>query len=95
MTSRIYYSEEAEQTMKRQRLIDALMFTGLGIGIGSVVALLIAPNNGEKTRDIIADTLDEGFQRGRQATEDALGQLENEVPNLRERVTQLVGKTLH
>jgi gas vesicle protein len=92
MASRIYYSEEAEQMMGRRRLIDALMFMGLGIGIGSTVALLLAPNNGEQTREFIANTLEEGFQRGREATDDALGQLEQEVPNLRERVNELVGK---
>lgn len=90
--NRIYYSEEAEQKMKRQRLIDALMFTGLGIGIGSAVSLLLAPNSGETTREIIAGTLEEGFQRGREATDDALNQLEQEVPNLRERVNELVSK---
>ena len=63
--SRIYYSEEAEKIMKRQRLVDALMFTGLGVGIGSAVALLMAPKDGEKTRELIANTLEEGFQRGR------------------------------
>lgn len=92
MTNRIYYSEEAEKTMKRQRLVDALMFTSLGIGIGSSVALLLAPNDGETTREIIANALEEGFQRGHETTDEALSQLEQEVPNLRERVTELVGR---
>ena len=92
MSSRIYYSEKAERTMKRQRFIDALMFTGLGIGIGSAVGLLLAPNGGEKTREFITNTLEEGFQRGRESTDQALSQLEQEVPNLRERVNDLVGK---
>jgi gas vesicle protein len=69
-----------------------LMFTGLGIGIGSAVSLLLAPNSGEATREIITSTLEEGFQRGREATDEALNQLEQEVPNLRERVNELVGK---
>lgn len=92
MTSRIYYSEEAEDRMKRRRLIDALLFAGLGIGIGSAVALLMAPHEGEKTRELIANALEEGFQKGRDATDDALGQLEQEVPHLRDRVADLVGK---
>jgi gas vesicle protein len=90
--SRIYYSEEAEKTMKRQRFMDALMFMGLGIWIGSAVALLMAPNEGEKTRELIANALEEGFQRGRHTTDEALSQLEQDVPNLRERVNGLVGK---
>lgn len=92
MSSRIYYSEEAEHQMKRQRLVDALMFTGLGIGIGSAIALLLAPNSGETTRELIANTLEEGFQRGRESTDEALSQLEHEVPNLRQRVNDLINK---
>jgi gas vesicle protein len=90
--SRIYSSEEAEKTMKHQRFVHALIFTGLGIGIGSAVALLLAPNDGEKTRELIANTLEGGFQRGRETTDQALSQREQEAPNLRERVTELVGK---
>jgi gas vesicle protein len=89
---RIYYSEEAEKAMQRQRLVDALLFTGLGIGIGSAMALLLAPNSGETTRGIITDALEEGFKRGRETTDEALGQLEQEVPNLRQRVNDLVGR---
>jgi hypothetical protein len=92
MTNRIYYSEKAEKTMKRQHFVDALMFTGLGIGIGSAVALLLAPNEGEKTREFITNTVEEGFQRSRETTDQALSQLEQEVPNLRGRVNDLVGK---
>jgi gas vesicle protein len=92
MSNRIYYSEEAEKTMRRQRVVNALIFTGLGIGIGSVVMLFLAPNDGEKTREFIANTLEEGFQRGRESTDEALSQLEQEVPNLRERVNNLVDK---
>jgi gas vesicle protein len=92
MANRIYYSEEAETRMKRQRLVSALLFTGLGIGIGSAVALLLAPNDGETTRELIADTLEEGFQRGRESTDEALRQLEQDVPDLRARVSELVGK---
>ncbi len=92
MSTRIYYSEEAETMMKRQRLVDIFIFTGLGIGIGSVIALLMAPNNGEKNRQVIASTLEEGFQRGRETTDEALSQLEQEIPNLRARVNELVSK---
>ncbi len=92
MSSRIYYSEEAEQKMKRQRLVNALTFAGVGIGIGSAVALLLAPHSGETTRDLIASTLEEGIQRGRESTDQALNQLEQDIPNLRERVNELISK---
>lgn len=92
MASRIYYSDEAEKTMKRQRMVDALLFTGVGIGIGSAIGLLFAPDSGEDTRNMIAETLEEGYRQGREATDDALSQLEVEVPNLRERVNGLISK---
>ena len=92
MANRIYYSEEAEKTMRRRGVVNALIFTGLGIGIGSAVALLLAPNEGEKNREFIANALQEGFQRGRETTDEALSQLEREIPNLRERVNDLVVK---
>jgi len=78
--SRIYYSEEAEQKMKRQRTLSALMFTALGIGIGSAVALLLAPNDGESTREMVTNTLENSVQRGRENTNDVLSRLQEEIP---------------
>ena len=92
MSDRIYYSKETERAMKRQRLVNALTFVGLGIGLGALFALLFAPDDGEKTRGMIADALEDGYQRGREATVEALSQLDVEIPNLREKVDGMLDK---
>jgi gas vesicle protein len=90
MPDRIYYSEEARRLMERRQLMGVLAAFSLGLIIGSALALLFAPQEGEKTRQIMRDTLEEGFERGRRATDDALSQLEDEIPNLRARVEETV-----
>jgi len=90
MPDRIYYSEEARRLMERRQLMGVLAAFSLGLIIGSALALLFAPQEGEKTRQIMRDTLEEGFERGRRATDDALSQLEDEIPNLRSKVEETV-----
>jgi gas vesicle protein len=90
MPDRIYYSEEARRLMERRQLTGVLAAFSLGLIIGSALALLFAPQEGEKTRQIMRDTLEEGFERGRRATDDALSQLEDEIPNLRAKVEETV-----
>lgn len=92
MSNRVYYTAEAEDLMKRRSLFTALAMLAVGLGIGALVAMLLAPGDGEKTRRVLADALEEGYRRGRQATDDALGQLERDIPNLRKRVDSLLSK---
>lgn len=55
MTDRIYYSREAEQRAQRDSLLLALMVLAFGLGIGVVLALLLAPRSGDEMRRAIAD----------------------------------------
>lgn len=89
-TNRVYYSKEAEDMARRDRIIRSLTFMLLGLGVGAAIAVLFAPDEGDKTREMITDALEEGFSRGRKATTDALKQLEHEYPNLRERVDGVI-----
>jgi gas vesicle protein len=92
---RIYYSQEAERIAKRQRLLTIVLFMALGLGLGAAIALLFAPDEGEKTRRLIAEAAQDGFRRGREATADALRQLEPEFPDLRKRVDELISSVRH
>jgi len=92
MSNRVYYTAEAEDLMKRRSLFTALAMLAVGLGIGALVAMLLAPEEGEKFRRAIADAVEEGYRRGRHATDEALGQLEKDVPNLRKRVDSLLNK---
>ena len=92
---RIYYSQEAERVAKRQRLLTMVIFMALGVGLGAVIALLFAPDEGEKTRRLISEAAQDGFRRGRDTTSDALRQLEPEFPDLRKRVDELISSVRH
>ncbi len=89
MSNRIYYSSEAGRMAKRRGTMEALAFLTLGIGVGAAAALLIAPNDGNDMRDLVRNTMEEGYQRGRDAATHTLSQLEGEFPNLRQRVDDL------
>ncbi|MBN1427139.1 MAG: YtxH domain-containing protein [Anaerolineae bacterium] len=86
MLDRIYYSKEAESLAKRQHMMGNLAFLMLGLGIGATFALLFAPKSGERVRELVAEALEEGFSRGREATEEALQHLAQEYPGLHEKV---------
>ncbi len=69
MSDRIYYSREAEQRAQRDSLLLALMVLAFGLGIGVVLALLLAPRSGDDMRRAIADEV----SRLRKEAEDRLG----------------------
>lgn len=89
-TNRIYYSKEAEQMAHRQSRVKSLALLSLGAGLGATITLLLAPNDGEKAREMVADALEEGFTRGRDAAGQALRQLSSEYPDLREQVSKVL-----
>jgi SAM-dependent MidA family methyltransferase len=55
---RVYYSKEAEELASRQRFILVITAIALGVGFGSVIALLLAPQSGEKTRQQIGSQVE-------------------------------------
>ena len=55
MASRIYYSEEARQRAFVERSVIAAVCIALGVTIGTILALLFAPQEGENTRREIAN----------------------------------------
>jgi gas vesicle protein len=83
MNDRIYYSREAEARATRQRAIAIITFLALGLGIGAALALLFAPKSGAKTREDISKSMEEGLERGGEATTHALKQLSKDLAELR------------
>ncbi len=69
MSDRVYYSREAEQRAQRDTLLLALMVLAFGLGIGAVLALLLAPRSGDEMRRALADEVN----RLRKEAEDRLG----------------------
>ena len=86
MTERTYYSREAEMRANQERVIGTIPLLALALGIGVVLALLFAPNDGEKTRRELGDAVEETLDSGREATNTALKRLEHDFADLRKKV---------
>jgi len=56
MASRTYYSEQARNRAYTERSAIAAVCLILGVAIGTVIALLFAPEDGESMRNQLADT---------------------------------------
>ena len=74
MTTRTYYSQEAEFRAQRDRMAFAFVAMLLGVGLGSVLALLFAPQAGRKTRQQITDQVEQAAAQGREVVEQAAAQ---------------------
>lgn len=86
MSNRVYYSQEAEEEAKKRLLLATVLFVGVGATIGAILALMFAPNEGEKIRRDISDSLSDGADAGREATNNAVKRLEKQFDDLRQRV---------
>jgi gas vesicle protein len=90
-----YTSSEVEGLARWQRVSRALSFT-VGVGVGAATALLLAPNDGgktrERTRDMLASAMDEGMRQGRDISNKVWDQFNEELPHARERVGELANK---
>jgi gas vesicle protein len=86
MNERIYYSRAAEERANRERLISMIIFLLLGMVGGAALALLFAPKSGDRARHELADTLNELSEKGSEATQHAMKQLERDMRDLRKKV---------
>ena len=88
MNERIYYSREAEQRVRQQRVILAVFGMALGLSIGGVMALLLAPHSGEENRKALAKEVNHVAEPVSDATSTALESLRKEFDHLRSDVEQ-------
>jgi gas vesicle protein len=86
MRNRTYYSREAQDRAVREEGMSLVSFLMVGLAIGAVIALLVAPKEGKKLRQEIAGNFQEGLNSGRDASLTALQRLEKEFAELRKQV---------
>jgi hypothetical protein len=90
MSDRMYYSREAERQAYAERLALAVIVLITGLGIGTLLALLFAPQSGDKTRRDIAsgaeDILGEGRQTGAKVVEGVVDGVDRLRRSVEERV---------
>ncbi len=56
LNNRIYYSRDAELRAGRERMMLAALVAVAGVGFGLALAMLFAPQSGEKTRQMLANS---------------------------------------
>jgi gas vesicle protein len=80
MSDRMYYSQEAEQRARREKLMLILLTTGLSVTIGALIAMLFAPQTGDEFREQVGDTI----AKGRKLAENASDRVVEQAGKLRE-----------
>jgi gas vesicle protein len=90
--SRIYYSREAEEKAVRQITMWAVLWVGLGLAVGTIMALLFAPTAGQKTRHNWSKNLEDGWSSSQDAFEPVVKRLEKEMGELRQTVEERIAK---
>jgi len=94
MSSRTYYSDEAERAAKTQQTVQIVMVLFFGLAIGAVVALLYAPKEGKKTRKMLGKELGSSLDSGRDLADDvakdAVKTLEDQYKALRSEMDKLL-----
>lgn len=85
---RVYYSHDAEQQAMRDRTVFTLVLLSLGLGVGAVIALLLAPTTGKKARHDLSKTVEQGLKDGREAVDPMVKRLEAEFAELRKQVEE-------
>ncbi len=83
MNNRMYYSQEAAQEAQRQRAVLVVVMLGLGVAVGAAIALLFAPEAGEKVRKALEEQIAQATEAGREQAEKAVENLQDEVNRLR------------
>ncbi|MEP7290099.1 MAG: YtxH domain-containing protein [Chloroflexota bacterium] len=91
-STRTYYSREAEEKAARDRAASTIIYLLLGVGIGTVLALMLAPNSGEKTRKNLVHSVEGSLNNGRDTVEPTLKRLEKEFADLRKKVDDRIGE---
>jgi gas vesicle protein len=83
MNERTYYSREAEQKAQMERTMLAALVLAFGLGVGAALMLLFAPRSGDKTRQALADQVEQVYEKGGKEASHALKDLRKEFEHLR------------
>lgn len=90
MNERMYYSEAAKRRAMAERVAIALGAAVLGAGIGSILALLFAPSDGDANRDAAQSQLQNVVDKTKETMADAYDSAQHKAQNLQETASEYV-----
>lgn len=82
MNQRTYYSEEARMREQRNMGLLAIFALAIGVGVGTVLALLFAPGEGEETREDLSHMMEKRVGTVEKQVNDLRKRLEERIANL-------------
>ncbi len=86
MNDRIYYSREAEKRAQKDRIMLAIASAVMGAGFGAVLALMFAPQPGDKTRQQLESQAKEWMEQGNEAAQAAAQDIKKTVNTVRDNI---------
>jgi gas vesicle protein len=92
MNERIYYSREAEMQAQRARTVMAVAVMVVGMGVGTIMALLFAPKPGRDTREALADSAGHMYENSRESTGKMIESLRKDFDKFRSDVEERLQK---
>ncbi len=69
--NRTYYSHEAEVRAARRNTAFIVLALSVGASVGAAAGLMFAPNSGQKTRDDLKNSLEQGVKKLEEKVEQA------------------------
>jgi gas vesicle protein len=87
---RVYYSHDAETQAKREMIAFTMLALTLGLGIGTLLALLLAPTSGKKARHDLVQSMGANWENGRDAVDPMVKRLEEKVGDLLNKIEERI-----
>ena len=88
MNDQTYYNQEEQMRVQMEQAVGPAVLLAAALGLGAVVALLIAHNNEQKKRHGLSGMVEDRLDQGK----DAIKRLEKEYSNLRKKVEEVLEK---
>ncbi|MEQ8671642.1 MAG: YtxH domain-containing protein [Aggregatilineales bacterium] len=92
MNDRIYYSKEAADYAQKQRMVMISLAALVGVGIGTLIAMLLAPQSGEETRKSMEDNMNHYIDQGRETANQVAKDAQKTAGKVRENLNDNIDK---
>jgi len=89
-SNRTYYSHDSEVRSARKNTALIVLALGVGVGVGAAAGLMFAPSSGQKTREDLTNSLEQGLEqgisKGHEMVDPTLKRIEKDLADLRKNV---------